>query len=231
MANVVRLNNGGVIQVRTGVLQGIGPIGPRGLVGPAGPEGPEGPQGGTGPSGSINQYLSKARVTSTVSVASDNDTLVAFGTVDTDDLSAFASSTNISPADPGDYQISVWVRFDLPTNAGDGARSLWLSSNIAGTLCRVQDGAVSDDTTYVSFSWPHRLQSGEVLNVYARSGDDLSVGISAGAISLVRLGSGPQGTVGPQGPEGTVGPAGPAGPQGDPGSAGGTYTTYGDLHA
>jgi len=123
------------------------------------------------------------------------------------------------------------VEFDMPANAGDGARSLWLRSNLNSTLCRVAAPAVGDEPTYVSFSWPVRLDSGEVLNVYARHGDDLSVNISAGAISLIRIGSGPQGAVGPAGPQGPVGPAGPQGPQGPAGSAGGTYTTYGDLHA
>lgn len=231
MANVIRLNNGGVIQVRTGVLQGIGPIGPRGLQGLTGPQGPEGPQGGTGPMGAIEQYYAKARVSSPVSVGPDVDTLVAFGTVDADDLNAFPSSTNISPADAGDYMISCWAKFDLPANAGDGARALWLSSSIEGTLVREQSLGVIDDATYVSFSWPHRFTSGEILNVYARVGDDLAVSLSEGAISLVRIGSGPQGDTGPQGPAGPVGPAGPQGPAGAPGSAGTGYTTYGDLLA
>jgi len=230
MANVVRLNNGGIIQVRTGVLQGIGPVGPRGGVGPQGPAGPEGAQGQTGPAGAITQYLSAARVSGGTPVGPDTDTLVAFGSVQYDDLNAFASSTNITPADPGDYQVSCWVEFDMPANAGDGARSLWLRSNLNGTVCRVGVSAVGDEPTYVSFSWPIRTEAGETLNVYARQGDDLSVNISAGAISLIRIGSGPQGAVGPAGPQGAVGPAGPQGPQGPAGSAGGTYTTYGDLH-
>lgn len=231
MVNVIRLNNGGVIQVRTGVLQGIGPIGPRGVAGPEGLQGPEGPQGETGPMGAIAQYYSKARVSTPVSLSPDVDTLVGFGTVDADDLNAFASSTNISPPDPGDYQISCWVRFDLPANAGDGARSLWLVSSVAGTLVRTQGVGVADDTTYATLSWPHRTISGEVINVYARVGDDLAVGINEGAVALTRIGSGPKGDVGPQGPAGPVGPAGPAGPKGDSGSAGGGYSTYGDLLA
>lgn len=228
--NVIRLNNGGAIQVRTGVLQGIGPVGPRGLSGPAGPEGPTGPPGETGPPGAIVQYLASARISAPIAVTADTNTLVSFGTVDHDDLNAFQSSTNFSPADAGDYVVSCWVQFNVPTNAGDGARALWLNSSIAGTLCRVQGSAVMDDATYVSFTWPVRTESGEVLNVYARSGDDLEVSISAGALTMVRVGSGPVGGPGPQGPAGPVGPQGIQGPQGPPGSAGTGYQTYGELN-
>lgn len=230
MPNVIRLNNGGVIQIRTGVLQGIGPVGPRGLQGETGPAGPEGPQGETGPMGAISTYLSSTQVGATTAVAADLDTMVSFGSVLIDDLNAFASATNISPTDPGDYQISAWVRFDSPANAGDGSRALWLESSVNGTLIRTQTTAVADEPTYLSLSWPVRTVVGETLNVFARSGDDLSVGISAGGLALVRIGSGPKGDVGAQGPEGPVGPAGPQGPQGPAGSAGGAYTTYGDLH-
>lgn len=231
MPNVIRLNNGGVIQVRTGILQGVGPVGPKGSIGDTGPQGEQGPQGETGPMGAISQYLSSTQVGGVTAVAADTDTLVSFGSVLVDDLDAFASATNISPSDPGDYQINCWVRYDVPANPGDGSRALWLQSSIDNTLIRVQTLAVVDEPTYLNFSWAHRTQSGETLTVLARSGDDLSVGISAGGLSLVRIGSGPAGAVGPQGPQGPVGPAGPQGPQGDPGSAGGTYTSYGDLHA
>lgn len=230
MPNVIRLNNGGVIQVRTGILQGVGPVGPKGPRGDVGLTGPEGPQGETGPMGAISQYLSSTKVGATTSVGADADTIVSFGSVIADDLNAFTSASNISPAEIGDFQISVWVRFDVPANPGDGSRALWLQSSVENTLCRDQTLAVPDEPTYLSLSWAHRTVAGEVLNVYVRSGDDLSVGVSAGGISLVRIGSGPQGAVGPQGEQGPVGPAGPQGPQGDPGSAGGAYTTYGDLH-
>ena len=230
MPNVIRLNNGGVIQVRTGILQGVGPVGPRGLVGETGPAGPEGPQGETGPAGSISSYLSSTKVGGTTAVAADTDTLVSFGSVVVDELNAFDSATNISPNDPGTYQISAWVRFDLPANAGDGVRSLWLQSSVENTIARTQTLAVVDDTTYLDISWPHRTVQNEIINVYVRSGDDLSVGVSAGGVALVRIGSGPKGDTGAQGLTGPVGPAGPQGPQGPAGSGGGAYTTYGDLH-
>lgn len=229
MANVVRLNNGGSIQVRTGVLQGIGPIGPRGLVGPTGPSGPTGPVGETGPMGAIQQYMSKTKIGAAIPVGPDTDTIVTFGQVLYDDLGAFASATSVAPAETGDYLISVWGQFSMPSNAGDGIRSLWLQSSTEGTLIRAQLPAVTDDSTYVNLSWPHRFESGESLAVWCRVGDDVSVALSAGALTLLRVGSGPAGGPGPSGPPGPVGPAGPPGPQGPAGNASDGFNTYADL--
>ena len=83
MVNVIRLNNGGSIQVRTGVLQGVGPVGPPGVAGPQGPEGVPGPQGETGPVGAIMQYLTKARINAPLNLPPNTDALVSFGQVDT----------------------------------------------------------------------------------------------------------------------------------------------------
>lgn len=232
MANVVRLNNGGMIQVRTGVLQGIGPVGPPGVTGPAGPAGEPGPQGETGPPGSINQYYSATKMSASVSLTPDTDTLIPFGQVEYDDLSVFDSSTNVGLDWGNDYMINVWLKFELPSDAaGDGLRAVWLQSNTSGTLTRVQTLAVADDATYLHMSWPHRTVSAETINVYARSGDDVNVTVSAGGLSLARLGAGPPGLTGPQGPQGAVGPAGPQGPQGPAGSSGSGYSTYDDLSA
>jgi hypothetical protein len=229
MANVIRLNNGGVIQVRTGVLQGIGPIGPRGLTGPQGAQGEIGPQGETGPMGGITEYSSKATISAGISVSPDTDTLVSFGNVSYDDLAAVWSSTNFTLTDAGDYQISVWVRFDSPANAGDGVRALWLQSSVQGILVRNHIVAVADEPTYAQLVWADRYAAGEQVNVYARQGDDLAVGITAGAISICRIGAGLRGAVGPAGPAGPVGPAGPQGPEGPAGSATSGFTTYADL--
>ena len=62
MANVVRLVNGGTIQVKTGVLQGVGPQGPRGYVGPQGPQGEQGPVGEQGQIGQILQQATRTTV-------------------------------------------------------------------------------------------------------------------------------------------------------------------------
>ena len=233
MTSVVRLNNGGQIQVRTGVLQGIGPIGPRGLTGPEGPQGVTGPQGEVGPPGAIYQYHSTAMTSGSQSVSADTDTLVGFGNVLYDDLSSFQSSTVFSIGPGEDALISCWVTFDLGTNAGDGMRKLWLTSTIGGvetTLARDQDSAVIDDQTSCNITWVHRGQDGETLRIKARSGDDVAVSIVEGGLTVARVGAGPAGPMGPTGPQGPIGPTGPQGPQGPAGSSGTGYATYGDLH-
>src|SRR3954471_14290224 len=220
MTSAVRLNNGGIIEVRTGVLQGIGPVGPRGLQGLTGPEGPGGPQGDTGPQGAIVQYLSKATLTSSPTLTTNTDTLVPFATVAYDDLSVFTSSTNITIVENGDYLVNAWVQFNLPVTAGDSIRRLWLVSSTSGTLAQSACLAVADEPTYVHLSWTHRAIAAEVLNLKARHSDDSSVVLGDGAISVCRVGSGPVGPAGPQGPVGVTGPAGPTGATGATGSSG-----------
>lgn len=231
MGNVVRLVNGGTIQVRTGVLQGIGPVGPPGPMGQTGPQGQQGPQGDTGPMGAIQNYGTKAIVGAPpVPIGPDADTLVAFSSVQYDDLSAAASSTNFVITTEGDYHFTLWVRFDLPANPGDGTRQLWLTSNMQGQLCRATMMAATDEVTFMHLSWGDRFAIGDTIQCWARSGDDLSVGISAGAMSIQRVGAGMVGPAGPIGPVGPVGPAGPAGPAGPPGAAGTGYLTYDELN-
>lgn len=229
MSNAIRLPNGGVIEVRTGVLQGIGPTGPRGLVGIDGPEGPQGADGETGPPGAILQYFSRATVSSTTSLTTNTDTLLAFATVNYDDLDVFASSTAITFAEDGDYMLNAWVRFDLPANAGDSIRQIWWQSTVGGVLARNSCLAVADEATYVSLSWVERISTGTTVHLYGRHSDDLSVGVSSGAVSICRVGSGPQGATGATGAAGPVGPAGPAGPTGATGSASSGFATYADL--
>ena len=231
MANVIKLVNGGSIQVRTGVLAGVGPSGPRGLLGPAGPAGPPGPDGPPGPIGQILQVMSRANINSTTAVLPDTNTLVSFGGVQYDDLTCFATATNFVLATPNDYLFSVWVGFDLPANSPDGSRQIYLQSSVAGVIARAQVPPVADDVTYVNLVYPFRsTQAGETINVYARQGDDLTLNITSGAISINRVGSGPQGPVGPAGPQGLTGPQGAQGPTGPTGSAGAGYMTYADLN-
>jgi len=230
MSNVIRLLNGGTIQVRTGVLAGVGPEGPRGLVGPAGPQGEQGFQGDQGPIGQILQRQSRAVVSGTTTVSPDTDTLVAFGTVSYDDMGACTSSTNFTLTDVGDYQLNCYLKFEMPANAPDGHRTIFFSSTTNGEIARTSRNAILDEATYVDLSFPHRSTvSGEVIRVYARSGDDLSCNVTAGSIVITRTGSGPQGPQGPAGPAGPTGATGPAGPTGATGSASSGFATYADL--
>jgi len=231
MANQVRLINGGAIQVRTGILQGVGPQGPRGLVGPSGPMGDPGPAGPVGPPGSITEVSSKFKVSSPQSITADTDTQVSFADVTFDDLSAHSSSVNFVLHEVGDYLITAWVKMEKPSNDGDGLRALWVTSETNGTLVRHQTLAVADDATYINLNTVHRSTVvDEVLHVSCRSGDDLALALSDGALTFTRTGSGPVGATGPMGPAGPVGPAGPTGPTGPAGTPG-TYTTYGDIHS
>lgn len=231
MSNVVRLVSGGTIQVRTGILQGVGPQGPTGPAGSTGPEGPQGPQGETGPPGAITQFSSKFTVATTQSINIDTDTLVSMANVVYDDHSAHTSSTNFTLPSIGDYMFNAWVRFDLPASAGDGLRALWLQSTTNGLVGRTQHLAVVDDATYVNLAVLHRTTvSNEVFNLYCRNGDNDTCGLSAGALTITRVGSGAQGPVGPAGPQGPVGPTGAQGPQGPTGSGSGPFATYGDVY-
>jgi hypothetical protein len=229
MTNTIRLVNGGTIQVRTGVLQGVGPTGPRGPVGPPGPDGNQGPVGDPGVMGQILQYASKANVSGNTTVNPDSDTLVAFATVAYDDMSACTSSTNFTLSDQGDYQLNVWVKFDKPASNGDGIRRIWFYSDTDGIVAQNSCLAVVDEATYLNLSFPYRAGGGEVINVYARSGDDGSCAISAGSVAITRIGSGPVGPEGPPGPDGPTGPKGDTGDTGADGSAGSGYATYADL--
>lgn len=232
MANIVRLVSGGTVQVRTGVLQGIGPQGPRGLTGPQGVEGPQGPQGEVGPMGGILAVGSFFTVASTQSIGISADTLISFANVDHDDINAHTSSTLFTLIDAGDYMFNVWVRFDAPAGASAGARHLILNRYSNGNTVLAQNTGNGSTTgpTYVNISFPVRAIANETFRVLVNQGDDESVGVSAGGLAINRIGSGAQGLVGPAGPQGPTGVTGPAGPTGPPGVGGGPYSTYGSLH-
>ena len=230
--NIIRLVNGGSIQVRTGVLQGVGPQGPRGLIGPPGPDGPAGPQGEPGPIGQILQRQGKWVVSGNTSLTPDTDTLVAFATTAYDDMGSATSTTTFKLPDIGDYQLNVWLKFGLPANAADDYREIAFNSVTNGELARVSSPATVGRETYVNLSFPHRSTiADEVIRVYARSGDDATLNVTAGAFAITRTGSGPQGPAGPQGPQGLTGSQGIQGPQGIPGSSGAGYATYAALDA
>lgn len=226
MANVVKLVNGGAIQVRTGVIQGIGPVGPRGAVGPNGQQGEQGPVGDTGPMGQILQIQGRTVVTTTNALAANTDTVIAFGGIDYDQqTSFFQSSSNIVLTDPGDYLLSVCLAFN---DAAVGGRSVWFASVPNGMIARSTRQSVAGGLFYVDLSYPWRCKLGnETINVLANSAQALN--ISAGALTVTRVGSGPIGPQGIQGPQGAVGAQGAKGDQGPQGSPGGAYATYNAL--
>lgn|SRR5262245_8131495 len=223
MSNVVRLVNGGSIQVRTGVIQGIGPQGPMGIQGTQGLQGEQGPIGEAGPMGQILKKACRFDLLTNQPLTANTDTQLAFGSVPYDELAAHQSDTNFVLAEDGDYQVSIWVRFD---DAAATSRELWFS--VGSTLiARSSRVAFTGAAFYVDLSYPYRATAGQVINVYARSGT--ATAISLGGYTMTRMGSGPQGAVGPTGATGATGPTGPQGAAGPSGTASSGFTTYAGL--
>lgn len=228
MANVVRLVNGGTIQVRTGVIQGIGPQGPRGVAGPQGIDGPQGPVGEVGPMGQINQLATQTRVATNNPVTANNNTVIAFGSVGYDDMSCVKSTSNVTFDTEGDYLLSAWLRFDA---GSAGTREMWFQTS-GGTMIARRSMSAGTEIAYVDLSFPVRVMSTVfpaplTVNVLARS--STATAISDGAWNITRVGSGPQGAVGPVGPVGPVGATGAAGPAGPSGTANSGFAKYADL--
>lgn len=230
MANVIRLVNGGTLQVRTGVLAGIGPEGPRGLVGPPGPEGVQGPVGPEGPIGQILEVQSKKSVSTPTTLLPNTDTMVAFGTTAHNDLGCFTDETTITLQDMGDYQLSAWVQIDPPSGGTpSGKRDLWFTSTTQGTLARTTIPTQAG-STFLTLTWPFRtIVVSEVVRIWAVSTDTVQCNITAGGLVVNRIGSGPRGAIGPQGPVGPAGPQGPQGLRGPDGDANSGFLTYQDL--
>lgn len=231
MANVVRLVNGGQIQVRTGVLAGVGPVGPTGPAGPAGPDGPQGPQGETGPQGAIIQIGARANVSANTTLSASTEANIAFGTVAYDDMSICTSSTNFTLPEDGDYLIQAYVEFASPANAPNGIRRLKINGSVSGIIWMnsCQANTVASGSTWVDISAVYRGSGGEIITIKGYHEDDLSLNVTAGAVTFTRVGSGPQGATGPTGPQGPTGATGPQGPTGPTGSAGSGFATYADL--
>lgn len=221
MANSVKLMNGASIQVRTGVIQGIGPIGPRGPSGQTGPPGDQGQTGLTGPPGQIVAQMTRGDVTTSNPIAANTDTVISFNTRMADDMRAFQDNSNMLLRDPGDYLICCWLRFD---DAAAGLRDIWFLT--AGTIiARSSRTSVTGSPFYANLSHPYRSVLGnETVNVLARAG--AATAIAAGSVTINRVGSGPKGDPGPPGVQGSIGANGAQGPKGDPGSASTGFATY-----
>lgn len=229
MGNIIRLTGGGQIQVRTGVLQGIGPAGPRGLIGPQGPDGNQGPEGPAGPMGQILQMQTKTIVGATTNITAGGSSLLSFGSVAYDDMGIVASATNFIFPVEADYLFTVQVTFPA-TGSSNGSRSVRLVSNINGVLGQDKRPVVANQEMVISLSQPLRTTDvNEMIQVFVDSTDNAATSVSAGQAVIARIGSGPQGPVGPAGPQGPIGAQGPAGPQGPAGNANSGFGTYADL--
>lgn len=229
MANVIRLLNGGSLQVRTGVLAGVGPAGPKGVTGDTGPQGIQGPTGDTGPMGQILQVQSKANISAATALTQNTQAKISFGTVAYDDMSACTSAVNFTLTELGDYLIQAWVEFE--NGSGSGTRRLLVTHDTNGTIWQTSVAAAATGSTYLDIACPLRVAlTGEVVHIEAVSSDGTGLNVAAGSIVITRVGSGPKGDTGPQGPAGPVGATGATGPAGPTGAAGTGYLTYDDLN-
>lgn len=228
---VVKINNGDTIQIRTGVLQGIGAPGPTGPIGPQGVIGEQGTQGEVGPMGQISSFSSEVTVAGSTSLGSGTAAPITFGTTVRDDLALITSGTTFTAPSAMDLFFSLYIKFDLPGDAADGYRELQLRTggSFATTQWAVNHNAVLGRVTYVNLTCTVKAASAQAFQIWGLHNDSLSVGVTEGRLAIYRVGSGPAGEAGPEGPTGPVGPAGPAGPTGPDGSASSGFAHYSDL--
>lgn len=231
-STIIRLRSGDQVQVRTGAVSGIGPQGPSGPTGSTGPEGPEGPQGPQGDTGHVDESATHCTNTAQ-SVPATTNTLVQFGTVVIDELSAQASTTNFKPGQ-GNFLVSAGVIFAK----GSGTLS-------GGRVIRIRvDGAVVWEDARGVFSTAGVTSSGvtisggvsitnpnSIIDIQVWHSDSVSLSLSPARIWITRVGPGPEGPVGPQGPMGPVGATGATGAQGPAGTVGNNTTTFAQLAA
>jgi hypothetical protein len=225
MANVVRLVNGGTIQVKTGVLQGVGPQGPRGYVGPQGPQGEQGPVGEQGQIGQILQQATRTTVGSSNPIGANTDTMVTFGvTGGYDELNAIKSQTNVGFDAAGDYMLSVWLQLN---DAASGYRDIWFQTG-STIIARSSRSATAGSACYVDLTHTYRAAVNDIVSVFVRSSAATAVAIG-GSWTITRVGSGPPGIQGIQGIQGLQGVKGDQGVAGPSGTANSGFTKYSDL--
>lgn len=235
-SSVIRVSTGETIQVRTGVIQGIGPQGPRGATGPSGDTGPQGPQGVPGPTGAVAQYSSFFQATSqgiaSTTVTTNAPTAwspVAFATVVRDDLASQVSSSAYKFTAGSDYTGWVWIQFQKqPSTSATGFRALHIK--YAGTvIVEDQDSAVSAVHTSLVVPFAFRsVNSTDQLVVEVSHNEGVTINL-VGNLWINQTGPGPQGPAGPQGLQGAVGPTGAQGPVGPAGSVASNTTTFATL--
>ena len=224
-SQVTRLSSGSVVQIRTGVIQGIGPQGPRGDTGPRGELGPQGTQGVPGPPGYVSDYSSYA-VAEAFSVASSSVTSnypttwanMVFGNVVHDDISAIKSSTNIQLPSGRDYNIVVNTRFFKPVSvSGAGFRGVQAVYDDLVIAEHITNSITNVDTAVPLIFSIRSTSSAKVLNIKLTHSQSTSINIS-GSLWINAVGPGQPGPEGPGGPAGPAGPQGATGPQGPAGS-------------
>lgn len=234
-SQVIRVSSGETIQVRTGVIQGIGPQGPRGATGPRGEEGPQGPQGIPGPTGYVtdfsSRFLASNQSVSSTGVTSNlptTFTTMAFATVERDELNAQTSSTNYDVA-AGDYQGTVYVRFEKQVSVNaSGFRAVQVVYN--GTVINsviVPANTLVHTDICVPFEF-RSVSSSHTFNVKVAHNEGVSLSVN-GNLWFNATGPGVQGPQGPAGPAGATGSTGAQGPVGPAGTIATNTTTFANI--
>lgn len=229
----VRIASGETIQIRTGILQGIGPVGPTGPTGPQGLQGLQGETGPAGPIGQLGEFATDVRSAAAQSIATATNTLVIFDTVVIDDYSAMQSSTNFKPG-VGNYYIVAYVKFTKQVGNAVGARALRiLTTTPTATVGGQSVTAAATIETELTVQTGLRITDpNTVISIQAYQVEGTTLQLAAGSrLWICRTGSGPQGIQGIQGVIGPIGPVGPAGPQGPAGTVGNNTTTFAQLEA
>lgn len=228
-SQVIRVSSGETIQVRTGVIQGIGPQGPVGPTGPQGTTGPAGPQGIPGPTGAISQFSVEANaLAQSLASSATNYALVSFSQVVRDDISSHQSATNHAIG-VGEWQGVAYASISKQASGNaTGSRSLQVLYNgvkIGGVTC----AAAPTLPTEISLPFTiHADSDGLLVQVQVAQDEGATLSLS-GRLWISRIGPGPKGDAGPQGPPGLPGPVGAPGPQGPAGTIGNNSTTFAQI--
>lgn len=233
-SQIVRIPNGGSVQVRTGVLRGAGPQGP---MGPSGPAGPAGVQGPAGPQGAFTGLRSDLADNSAVACAADHWYPASFGTAPTqNDLLVVPTpwdGLNLQFKYPYDQLVVISGYFEPYAGVGftgtaSGSRRMRLV-NASGVVLGNLETEVAASTvgpTRVKLSDIVRPDPSQKYHLEVQAADAGGVTFDVRALTIMQLGAGPPGPIGPQGP---VGATGPQGPTGATGSAGSGYSSYDAL--
>jgi hypothetical protein len=224
--STIRLRTGGVLQVRTGVLKGAGPMGP---TGPS-VTGPTGPTGATGPAGTIGDASGLASLTTPVSVTqaaspkvTTFNTNVATGAL-ANPLNYAVNKQDFNVVVTGAHTMILTAIFTSGVGA-TGRRRVAL--HVKGSSTPLYFSEVPVNTTgktVVVLPISARLLSATLYNViaYVEGTTDTLESIS---FDCLRVGVGDQGPTGPTGPTGAASTVpGPTGPTGAAGTAGSVAT-------
>jgi hypothetical protein len=223
-SSVRRLGSGETIQIRTGVIQGIGPQGPRGSVGEKGDKGDQGNQGIPGPTGYVDESATEATGFGTVN--HNTTAIAAFQTVATDEALIVASATSFT-LNVGGWQGTAWIRFAKRSGI-TGAGSRRVEALLGGTVVAATTiAAAPDHDSDVTLAFTVKPTVGSTLQIRLFHTEGASLDYTS-RIWISRIGAGIQGPEGPEGPIGQ-GIQGIQGPQGPPGSLVDNSTTFADI--